>query len=163
MGPQTPLAAKDDSASTQDKFRQGVTLHQQGRFAEAEQIYRDVLAARPQSPSRRCTCWASSRCRLRKTQQAVELIGKAIALNPAVPTAHCNLGSALTALQRHAEALASFDKAIALKADLADAHGNRAAALIALKQYEHGACELRHGYCAQARLCRRRTTIAPMP
>ena len=137
MGPQTsPLAQKDQASSTQDKFRQGVALHQQGRFAEAEQIYRDVLAQDPKS-FEAIHLLGVIALQTRKPQQAVELIGKAIALNPAVPTAHCNLGSALTALQRHAEALASFDKAIALKADLADAHGNRAAALIALKQYEH--------------------------
>ena len=136
MAPQTPLAANDKAASIQDKFRQGVALHQQGRFAEAKQIYRDVLAQDPKSFEAMHLLGVIA-LQTRKMQQAVELIGKAIALNPAVPTAHCNLGSALTALQRHAEALASFDKAIALKVDLADAHGNRAAALIALKQYEH--------------------------
>jgi len=135
MPPQTPLAKKDDHPSLQDKFRQGVALHQQGGFAEAEQIYRDVLQQDPKSFDATHLLGIIA-LQTRKPQQAVELIGKAIALNPAVPTAHCNLGSALTALQRHAEALASFDKAIALKADLADAHGNRAAALNALKQYE---------------------------
>ena len=134
--PQTsPLAATDESLSIQDKFRQGVALHQQGRFAEAELIYRDVLQQNPKSFEAMHLLGVLA-LQTSKTQQAVELIGKAIALNPAVPTAHCNLGSALTALQRHAEALASFDKAIALKADLADAHGNRAAALNALRQYE---------------------------
>jgi tetratricopeptide (TPR) repeat protein len=122
-------------AALHDKFRQGVALHQQGRFAEAELLYRDVLQQDPKSFEAMHLLGVIA-LQTRKPQQAVELIGKAIALNPAVPTAHCNLGSALTGLQRHAEALASFDKAIALKADLADAHGNRAAALIALKQYE---------------------------
>jgi tetratricopeptide (TPR) repeat protein len=136
MGPPTSsLAQKDESLSIQDKFRRGVALHQQGRFAEAELIYRDVLRQEPASFEAMHLLGVIA-LQTRKTQQAVELIGDAIALNPAVPTAHCNLGSALTALQRHAEALASFDKAIALKADLADAHGNRAAALNALKQYE---------------------------
>ena len=130
-----PLVQKNDIPFLQDKFRQGVALHQQGRFAEAELIYRDVLQQDPTSFEAMHLLGVIA-LQTRKPQQAVELIGKAIALNPAVPTAHCNLGSALTGLQRHAEALASFDKAIALKADLADAHGNRAAALIALKQYE---------------------------
>jgi tetratricopeptide (TPR) repeat protein len=130
-----PFAAKDDSPSVHDKFRQGVALHQQGRFAEAEQIYRDVLQHDPKSFEAMHLLGILA-LQTRKPQQAVELIEKAIALNPAVPTAHCNLGSALTALQRHAEALASFDKAIALKADLADAYGNRAAALNALNRFE---------------------------
>jgi tetratricopeptide (TPR) repeat protein len=130
-----PLAAKNESYSLQDKFRQGVALHQQGRFAEAEQIYRDILQHEPASFEAMHLLGVVA-LQTRKAQQAVELIGKAIALNPAVPTAHCNLGSALTALQRHAEALASFDKAIALKADLADAHGSRAAALNALNQHQ---------------------------
>ena len=130
-----PLAAKNDAPSIQDKFRQGVALHQQGRFAEAEQIYRDILREEPASFEAMHLLGVVA-LQTRKAQQAVELIGKAIALNPAIPTAHCNLGSAFAALQRHAEALASYDKAIALKADLADAHGNRAAALNALNQYE---------------------------
>ncbi len=147
--------------SLQDKFRQGVALHQQGRFAEAELVYREVLQRDPKSFEAMHLLGVIA-LQTRKTQQAVELIGKAIALNPAVPTAHCNLGSALTALQRHAEALASFDKAIALKADLADAHGNRAAALNALNQYEQALASC-------ARLSRsspimpRRITTAPMP
>jgi tetratricopeptide (TPR) repeat protein len=130
-----PLAAKENPRSIPDKFRQGVALHQQGRFAEAELIYRDVLQQDPKSFEAMHLLGVIA-LQTRKTQQAVELIGKAIALNPAIPTAHCNLGSALTALQRHADALESFDKAIALKADLADAHGNRAAALNALKRYD---------------------------
>jgi tetratricopeptide (TPR) repeat protein len=129
------LAAHNESSSIQDKFRQGVTLHQQGRFAEAELVYREVLQHDPKSFEAMHLLGVIA-LQTRKPQQAVELIGKAIALNPAIPTAHCNLGSALTALHRHTEALASFDKAIALKADLADAHGNRAAALNALNQYE---------------------------
>ena len=130
-----PLAAKKESPSLQDKFRQGVALHQQGRFAEAEQIYREVLQQEPGAFEAMHLLGVIA-LQTRKSEQAVELIGKAVTLNPAVPTAHCNLGSALTALQRHAEALASFDKAIALKADLAEAHGNRAAALNALNRHE---------------------------
>ncbi len=130
-----PAAAKHDITTAQDKFRQGVTLHQQGSFAEAEQIYRDILQQDPKSFEAMHLLGIIA-LQTRKTQQAVELIGKAIGLNPAVPTAHCNLGSALTALQRHEDALASFDKAIALKADLADAHANRAAALNALNRHE---------------------------
>ena len=82
MGPQTsPLAQKDQASSTQDKFRQGVTLHQQGRFAEAETIYRDVLQQEP-------ACFETMHLlgvialQTRKTQHAVELIGKNITLNP---------------------------------------------------------------------------------
>ena len=130
-----PLAAKDDSTSIQDKFRQGVALHQQGRFSEAELIYRDVLQQDPTSFEATHLLGVIA-LQTRKTQQAVELIGKAITLSPAVGTAHCNLGSAFIALQRFPEALASFDRAIALTPDLAEAHGNRAAVLNALKQHE---------------------------
>jgi tetratricopeptide (TPR) repeat protein len=130
-----PLAAQDDSPSLQDKLRQGVALHQQGLFAEAELIYRDVLQQEPTSFEAMHLLGVIA-LQARKTREAVELIAKAITLNPAVATAHCNLGSALIALQRYPEALARFDKAIALNGDLADAHANRAAALNALKQHE---------------------------
>ena len=47
----------------------------------------------------------------------VELIKRAIGLNPKVAVAHNKLGNALMDLKRPAEALASYDKAIALKPD----------------------------------------------
>jgi len=70
----------------------------------------------------------------RRTQAGVELIIKAIELNPYSAAAHSNLGMGLIDLKRFAEALASLDKAIALNPDFAEAHNNRGNALLGLKR-----------------------------
>ncbi len=110
-------------------------MHQQGRFADAERIYQEVLRQEP-TYFEALHLLGVVALQTRKTRESVELITKAIQLNPNVAAAHTNLGSALIALTRFAEALPSFDSAIALKPDFAEAHNNRAAALNALKRYE---------------------------
>ena len=42
-GDAQPQAQKPDAAALQDKFNQGMALHQQGKLADAERIYREVL------------------------------------------------------------------------------------------------------------------------
>ncbi|MGB7579494.1 MAG: tetratricopeptide repeat protein [Pseudolabrys sp.] len=136
MRSQTPSRPqKEISATVQEAFRQAVALHQQGRFAEAEAIYQDILRQDP-TFFEALHLLGVVALQTRKTQESVELITKAIALNPNVAAAHINLGSALIALTRFAEALPSFDSAIALRPDFAEAHNNRAAALNALKRHE---------------------------
>ncbi len=69
-----------------------------------------------------------------RAARAVDLIGKAIALNPDFATAYSNRGLALQAMNRIEEALASYDNAIMLVPDYADAHCNRGLALESLKR-----------------------------
>ena len=64
-----------------------------------------------------------------RTHHGVELIAKAIGLNPNVATAYFNLGIGLNDLKRYDEAISSYDKAIALKSDYAEAYNNRGTAL----------------------------------
>jgi predicted O-linked N-acetylglucosamine transferase (SPINDLY family) len=118
----------------QATFQQGLTLHQQGRLAEAERAYVEVLRQEPHYFDALHLLGVVA-LQTRRTERAVELIAKAIKINPTVAAAHSNLGSALNALKRHAEALASYDKAIALKPDYADAYNNRGNALRDLKHH----------------------------
>lgn len=136
MRSQTPSPPqKEISATIQEAFRQAVALHQHGRFAEAEAVYQDILRQDP-TFFEALHLLGVVALQTRRTRESVELITKAIALNPNVAAAHINLGSALIALTRFAEALPSFDNAIALRPDFAEAHNNRAAALNALKRHE---------------------------
>ena len=64
---------------------------------------------------------------------AVELIGKAIEINPNYAQAHSNLGNAQRELQQFSEAVASYNRAISLKSDYAEALSNRGLALHKLK------------------------------
>ena len=120
-------------AALQAKFMQGMALYQQGRLAEAERIFGEVLQ---QKPNHFDTLHLLGIIALqtRRTERGVDLIKKAIGLNAKVADAHYNLGNALLIdLNRPKEALASYDKAIALKSDLAEAYGNRGIALRSLK------------------------------
>ncbi len=68
--------------------------------------------------------------------RAVELIGKAIDINPNNAMAHYNRGVALYDLKQHEAAIQSYDQAIALEPGYADAYNNRGNALGGLKQHD---------------------------
>src|SRR5215472_16502469 len=126
---------KPVSATLQAKFQQGLALHQQARFAEAERAYEEVLGQEPRHFDALHLLGIIA-LQTGRTQRGIELIAKAIELNPNVAAAHSSLGSALNTLKRHEEAIASCDKAIALKPDYAEAHNNRGIALKDLKHHE---------------------------
>jgi protein O-GlcNAc transferase len=119
----------------QARFEKAMALHQLGKLAEAERIYREVLLQQPNHFDALHLLGVIA-LQTRHLDQALDLIGKAIGLNASVAAAHNNLGKALLDLKRPQEALASFDKAIALEPDFAMAHNNRGTALIDLKRPE---------------------------
>ena len=128
-----PQAQKLAAAALQAKLNQGMALHRQGKLADAERCYGEVLQQQPDHFDALHLLGVIAH-QTRRTEQGVELIKRAIGLNPKVAAAHSNLGNALRDLKRPAEALASYDKAIALKPDYAEAHYNRGNALRELKR-----------------------------
>ena len=74
-------APREISATIQEAFRQAVSLHQQGRLAEAELIYQDILRQEP-AFFEALHLLGVVALQTRKTQESVELITKAIARNP---------------------------------------------------------------------------------
>jgi tetratricopeptide (TPR) repeat protein len=130
-----PQAQNPAAVSLHDKFMQGVALHQQLRLADAERIYIEVLQHQPQHFDAIHLLGVIA-IQTRQTMRGIELITKAIGLNPNVAAAHGNLGNALRELKRPGEALASYDRAIALKPDAAETYYNRGLALQDLKRPE---------------------------
>ena len=130
-----PQAQKPAAAGLQAKFAQGMALHQQGKLADAERIYRDVLQQQPSHPGALHLLGVIA-FQTRHAERAVELIRKAIALDANLAAAHSNLAAVLLDLKRPDEALASCDTAIALEPDLATAYNNRGHALLDLKRPE---------------------------
>ena len=126
-----PETQKPAAAALQAKLNQGMALHRQGKLADAERCYGEVLQRQPEHFGALHLLGVIAR-QTRRTERAVELIKRAIGLNPKVAEAHSNLGNALMDLKRSAEALASYDRAIALKPDYAEAHYNRGNALMDL-------------------------------
>jgi predicted O-linked N-acetylglucosamine transferase (SPINDLY family) len=97
--------------------------HQAGRLAEAERIYRRILAEQPGL----VRIWNRLGILLHtlgKMEEAIEAYRRAIVLRPHYAAAHCNLGKALQEVDRFDEAIAAYDRAIALKPDLVEAWNN---------------------------------------
>ena len=132
-GDPQPQAQNSAAMPLQASFEQALALHEQGRLAEAERIYRDVLQRQPNHFAALHQLGLIA-LQTRHTERAVELIGKAIALKPDFAQAYCDHGIALRKLKRFEDALASYDKAIALKPDFAMAYNNRGNVLLDLKR-----------------------------
>jgi protein O-GlcNAc transferase len=131
-GPPTP---DSNVAALQAAFANAFALHRQGRLAEAERLYEDILRREPNHFDALHLLGVLSG-QTRRTERSAELIAKAIALNAGVADAHNNLGNALLDLRRFEEALLSFDKATALKPQLAEPTYNRGVALSNLGRHE---------------------------
>src|ERR1700688_2355654 len=103
---------------------QGLALHQAGRLAEAEKIYRQILAVDPdQFDSRHLLGFIFHQ--RGDSAQALHYIDLALQKNPGNILALNNRGIALNALRRFDEALASYDRAIVVRPEFVEALINR--------------------------------------
>jgi predicted O-linked N-acetylglucosamine transferase (SPINDLY family) len=111
--------------------RQAVALHQEGRRAEAEQLYRQILALNPRVfPA----LYLLGVLRLEQgdSGEAARLIEQALAVNSIDPAAWVHYGLALQGLSRFEEAATAQERALALRPDLLPARLGRGGALRAL-------------------------------
>ena len=130
----------DSPPTPESLFEQGLTLHQKGDFATANEFYQQVLARVPKHFDALHLSGVIA-MQTGDNAQAVSLISKALAINPGDPNygpAYNNRGIAYRALFRNEAAIDNFDKALELghadPAVLADIHFNRASALKDLKR-----------------------------
>jgi predicted O-linked N-acetylglucosamine transferase (SPINDLY family) len=105
-------------------LRQAVALHQGGRIADAEAIYRDILRDMPDQFDALYFSGVAA-AQAGRFEQAERTIRRALEVNPQSPLALSDLGNVLSALKRHNEALQCFAKSIALQPEFAGAHLNR--------------------------------------
>jgi predicted O-linked N-acetylglucosamine transferase (SPINDLY family) len=101
--------------------------HRAGRLAEAEALYRRILAADPHHAEGLHLLGVIAH-QAGRPDAAVRLIGKAIERSPRVAMFHYNLGNAFTALGRHRQAAQSYGRAVELKGDFVEARKNLAVA-----------------------------------
>src|SRR5438309_1702350 len=88
-----------------------VAHHQAGRLAQAEPIYRQVLARVPNQVDA-LHLLGMIALQMNQAGPAIELIRQAISINPRIPDYHNNLGMALLSKQDYAGALSAFRTAI---------------------------------------------------
>ena len=114
--------------TSQEQFESVLSHHQAGRLAEAEMLYRQVLAREPDHAGALHLLGVLA-AQVRQFDVAVDLIGHAIRVRPDSAEAHYNLGTSLQGAGRFAEAIAAHRQAIRLKPDLLQAYNNLANAL----------------------------------
>jgi protein O-GlcNAc transferase len=115
-------------------LRQAWGLHQQGQLAQAETLYRQVLAVQPDHADALHFLGVLESQRGRR-EPGLSLIDRAVALNPRNIAAFYNRAGILRDMKRLEEALDSYDRALALKTDHTGALNNRGAVLHDLKRY----------------------------
>ena len=113
-----------------------VEQHQAGNVAQAEQLYRQVLADDPNDINA-LHFWGVLALQSDRADLAVDLIGQALRLVPDFAEAHNNLAIALRAQGKLDEAIASCMAALSLRPDYFEAHDNLANAY-----WEQGRIEL---------------------
>src|SRR6478672_1225612 len=79
------------SNSVEQLFAQAVTHHQAGRLAQAEPLYRQVLAIQPHHADALHMLGALA-AQVEKYDAAIDLIERAVVLNPGNAVFHGNLG-----------------------------------------------------------------------
>jgi len=101
-----------------------LSLLQQGRPAEAERLYRQILAAAPRH-TEALHMLGIIALQQRRFDDADRLIHESLAISPHSAEALSNRATALRALGRLDEALVSYDEALAIKPGFVEALHNR--------------------------------------
>lgn len=115
-------------------LRHAVEMHRNGRIAQAETLYRQLVPLLPAHPDLPfligTACLQQGRC-----AEAIEWLQQAIERKPDRVEAMCNLGVALKELGRLDESLAVLDRGIATIPQNASLHLNRGSVLNALHRH----------------------------
>ena len=100
----------------QELYGQAMALHQRGQLAQAESLYRRILATGPRAfpPLHMLGVLLAQQGRV---DEALGLIGEALALNPRHAGALVNYGNVLNLCGRLEDAVASYDRALAIAPD----------------------------------------------
>jgi len=116
-------------------FAEGLALHRVGRLADAEMVYRRILATRADHFDSLHLLGVIFHQR-GDYANAIGQIDLALAKNPNNILALNNRGAALKELKRFEEALESYDRALAVQPDYPEALYNRGTVLHELKRFE---------------------------
>ncbi len=102
----------------------GNLLERLDRWPEAEEAYRQAVRARPAAPVQVLNGLGMCALARGDTTGAVQAFERAVAANPAFPTARNNLGNTLGKLKRHVEAIGHLREAVRLQPDYSAAWVN---------------------------------------
>lgn len=132
-------------------YEQAVGLHQRGKLADAERLYLQIMESAPGSFGARHMLGVL-RAQQGRSEEALALIGAALALRPDAPDAMLNRANILKAAGRLEEALQGYEQALRVRPDYPAARKGRgeAAALLAEAANRQGNDQLAAGDLAAA-------------
>ncbi len=113
--------------TAEEILNHGWQLHMAGQVPQAEQVYRQLVAALPQN----AVAWTYLGMALHdqlRFEEAVAAFQQSIAIDRAMPQTYQNLGKSLGRLRQFDDAIACFDRAIQLSPNYLNAHKNKARA-----------------------------------
>ena len=116
-------------------LQKALSFHQQGRLAEADALYRKIIAQDPRNADA-LHLLGVIEIQNNNPSAAIALIDRAIKRVPNNAVFLSNRGNALKDLKRFDEALASYDRALACLPDFAEALNNRGLVLHELKRFD---------------------------
>ncbi len=119
---------KSRQQQTEKMYAHAVSCHQEGRLAEAEALYRQILSTDAYHADSLHMLGVLA-CQVGHFKQAVELINRAIMLNPGAAIYHSDLGLALRGQGRMDEAISCYEQALAIKPDVPEVLNTLGAAL----------------------------------
>ncbi len=120
------------------RFSTAMKLHEAGRLAEAEAMYRGILAESPRQPHAMHLLGVVMH-QLGRHAEAAELITQALALHGPHPVFHSNLSAVYLELDRLDDTIAHAREAIRMQPGLANAHNNLGVALMRQGKHEQAA------------------------
>jgi Flp pilus assembly protein TadD len=123
------------SPQAQTVFKQGLIFLQNSQLDLAASCFESVTQKYPRH-AESIQFLGVIEYQLQNVEEAIELIKKAISIQPTNPIFHSNLGYALRDLGAPEDALQAYGRAIELKPDYALAHCNRATVLQELGKLE---------------------------
>lgn len=122
------LQQRQQQFSTDESLQFALAHHRDGRFAEAEAIYRQVLAGDSSHPQA-LNLLGTLAMQTGRLPLAADLLGRAVEARPETASFHCNLGEAYRRMERLEDAIAHFRRSIELGPGLSMSHNNLGLAL----------------------------------
>ncbi len=106
-----------------------------GDWATCEQLCRLILKAQ-RDHGEALNLLGAIAAQTGRSQEAAQLLARAVAVQPQNAAAHLNHGNLLQSLKRHDEALRRYEQALKIKPDYAEAHYHRGNVLTELGRFD---------------------------
>jgi len=129
------------SMTVQQVFDLALQHHQAGRLAEAEAVYRQILAQQPNHADA-LHLLGVVEAQKGRNEAAAELITRAISVNPGQGVYYNNLGNVLKDLGRNNEAIAAYQASLKINTTSAEAYNNLGEALNRQERWQEATAAL---------------------